>query len=129
MCAGTNAFRSDTPEDDDDEGGHTQPRTHNATAAAASASAASAAAAGGAAGSNSAQAEAATVAAAISKLPATPRLRTRLFAAELLLSLFAAVGPDGRHRFPQPKYGNTTGSGEAGQTGMHGPAHTTCIPV
>jgi len=33
----------------------------------------------------------------------TPRLRTRLFAADLLLALFAAVGPDPRHRMPPPK--------------------------
>lgn len=45
---------------------------------------------------------AAVVAAA--RLPPTPRLRTRLFAAELLLTLFSAVGPDPRHKFPQPKY-------------------------
>jgi hypothetical protein len=54
----------------------------------------------------------------VAKLPATPRLRTRLFAAELLLSLFAAVGPDSRHRHPQPKYAHETG--EAAQTGEQG---------
>lgn len=33
----------------------------------------------------------------------TPRLRTRLFVAELLLSLFSAVGCDPRHRVPKPR--------------------------
>jgi hypothetical protein len=47
------------------------------------------------------------------RLPPTPRLRTRLFAAELLLSLFAVVGPDARHRFPKPKYDDDGGAAAA----------------
>jgi hypothetical protein len=34
----------------------------------------------------------------------SPRLRTRLFSADLLLTLFSAVGPDPRHRVPPPKH-------------------------
>jgi hypothetical protein len=64
--------------------------------------------------------------AAIAKLPATPRLRTRLFAAEQLLSLFAAVGPDSRHRHPRPKYSAVAGAAEEGQTGRREPRRDCC---
>jgi hypothetical protein len=105
LCAGPSAFRSDSPEDDDDDGiAPAHPRNNAAAAAAAKAAAAAA----------TGSSVEATVAAAVAKLPATPRLRTRLFAAELLLLLFAAVGPDSRHRHPQPKYVDTAAAGRTG---------------
>jgi hypothetical protein len=51
-----------------------------------------------------AAAAAAAAAIAAARLPATPRLRTRMFAVQLLLSLFSAVGPHPGHRLPVPKY-------------------------
>lgn len=108
LFAGSSAFRSGSPEDDDDDG---PAPAHARSSAAAAASGAAAAAA---AGATAVQAEAA-LAAAVAKLPATPRLRTRLFAAELLLSLFAAVGSDSRHRHPQPKYVDTAAAGQTGE--------------
>lgn len=116
----TNAFRSDTPEeDDDDDDGARQPRTHSTSTAAATAAGAAAAATTATAATAH---QAAMAAAAVAKLPATPRLRTRLFAAELLLLLFGAVGPDSRHKQPQPKYdssSSTTAAGnDDGQTGI-----------
>lgn len=88
--AGAAAFRSDSPVEDNEDDGQLQQQSNGP--------------------SSGAEAEAA-VAAALAKLPATPRLRTRLFAAELLLSLFAAVGPDSRHKHSRPKYGDTAGAG------------------
>lgn len=63
---------------------------------------------------------AAVTAAAAARLPQTPRLRTRLFAAELLLSLFSAVGPDPRHKFPKPKYDEGAAAGSAAAAGNAG---------
>lgn len=103
-AAATAAFRSDTP-DEEDEDSQPHQRTNSSSTAAAGASAAAA--------SSSSAAAAGAEAAAVARLPATPRLRTRLFAAELLLSLFAAVGTDERHRHPRPKYGNAAGGGAA----------------
>lgn len=119
VIAAVTAFRSDTPDDDDEED-HPHQHTHGSTTAAQ-------AAAGGS--SSAAQAAAATQAAvnaAIAKLPATPRLRTRLFAAEQLLSLFAAVGSDSRHRHLRPKYGAVAGVAEEGQTGRLGHMGDCC---
>ncbi len=45
---------------------------------------------------------------------ATPRLRTRLFAADLLLAMFAAVGADPRHRVPPPKHDDDESGDAAG---------------
>lgn len=102
LCAATAAFRSDTLEEDDDDGQSQHPAKGSSTTPAVTAASAAAAA----------EAEAA-LAAAAARLPVTPRLRTRLFAAELLLSLFSAVGPDPKHKHPRPKYGDPTGSGGA----------------
>lgn len=96
--AGAAAFRSDSPVEDNEDDGQLQQQSNGP--------------------SSGAEAEAA-LAAALAKLPATPRLRTRLFAAELLLSVFAAVGPDSRHRHPRPKYGDTAGAQDAPDTGTH----------
>jgi hypothetical protein len=96
--AGAAAFRSDSPVDDNEDDGQLQQPSNGP--------------------STGAEAEAAL--AALSKLPATPRLRTRLFAAELLLSVFAAVGPDSRHRHPRPKYEDTAGAQGVPESGGRG---------
>lgn len=103
-------IQADTAEDDDD--------AERPVAAAAAAVAPAAA-------NSSSSGPASVAAAAAARLPQTPRLRTRLFAAELLLSLFAAVGGDPRHKFPQPKDeegivaagGAAAGTGDQGQQG------------
>jgi hypothetical protein len=56
----------------------------------------------------------AAVAAALARLPATPRLRTRLFAAQALLSLFGAVGSDAHHWRPAARHDGGPGGGSSG---------------
>jgi hypothetical protein len=127
MLAAITAFRSDTPDDDEDDDGHAQQRAAGRSMLATTAAAATATAAPSGISQAQAAAAAAATAAAVARLPATPRLRTRLFAAELLLSLFAAVGPDARHKHPRPKYGDVTGSD--GQTGGGWASICICVAV
>ncbi|KAF8072444.1 hypothetical protein HT031_000103 [Scenedesmus sp. PABB004] len=101
---GGTAIRADVA-DDDDEDGPAQPPAQAPAGGSSAGSGTPASPGQPAAGPGGAAAAAAAAAAASAvRLPPTPRLRTRLFAAELLLGLFAAVGPDPAHRFPWPKY-------------------------
>ena len=104
---GERSLAADRDDDDDDDDGNRRPPPAAAPSPAAAAAAASAASA-------SASGRATPSFAAGPALPppppaTTPRLRTRLFACDLLLSLFAAVGPDPRHRVPPPKHDDDGG--------------------
>jgi hypothetical protein len=95
-----------------------------ATAAAAGGGGGPGGAAGGAAGCS-----AVAAAARAQLLGSTPRLRTRLFAVELLLGMFRALGSDTRHRLPTPKqslsragsYGGAAGDVTSGVTSSSSP--------